>query len=403
MEIAIIADDLTGACDTAVQFARAGYRSAVAFGGVVPAGFPEADVVAVDTDTRSLPPEQAYRKVLEAGSRLRATGLLYKKLDSTLRGPVAAELAAALAATGLGQAILAPAFPATGRTTVDGVQLLHGRPVHETGLAPAPADPVCESSLPALLSEPGLGEATVLSRGELSDLPARELHAAVRRGAHVVADATARSHLEALVRAVPEPSRVLWAGSAGLAQALASVYPGPGRESASPAQAARVLAVAGSASRVTREQCERLAEEPGVTPVVLGASAGAVEEATGAARKALSGGGHVVLRPEDAPLYGDVRRESGRIVSALAEVAAALSEEDLFDALVLTGGDTAVNVARRLGAQGILLETELEAGVPAGTLIGSRPCRVVTKAGAFGSRETMLRALRSLTERESQR
>ena len=89
---------------------------------------------------------------------------------------------------------------------------------------------------------------------------------------------------------------------------------------------------------------------------------------------------------------------AGSFVEALAEVAAGLSEDGLFDALVLTGGETAVGVARRLGAVGIRLEGEVEPGIPVGSFIGPRPYRVVTKAGAFGEPGTLVRAVEKLLE-----
>lgn len=87
---------------------------------------------------------------------------------------------------------------------------------------------------------------------------------------------------------------------------------------------------------------------------------------------------------------------SERVAYALARVVFGLSGEGLFQALVLTGGDTAVRVARELGATGILLHGEIEAGIPTGTLIGPRPYRIVTKAGGFGGPNTLREALRAL-------
>ena len=89
---------------------------------------------------------------------------------------------------------------------------------------------------------------------------------------------------------------------------------------------------------------------------------------------------------------------SGSVVETLAQVAADLEREELFDALVLTGGDTAVGVARRLGAVGIQLEGEVEPGIPVGTLIGSSPYRVVTKAGSFGEPGTLVKIVETLTQ-----
>jgi uncharacterized protein YgbK (DUF1537 family) len=88
--------------------------------------------------------------------------------------------------------------------------------------------------------------------------------------------------------------------------------------------------------------------------------------------------------------------DAGAVVGVLAEIVAALSEEGLFDALVLTGGETAVGVARRLGAVGVRLEGEVEPGIPVGTLIGQRPYGVVTKAGAFGEAGTLVGAVETL-------
>src|SRR5688572_1329162 len=117
MLIAVIADDLTGAADTGVQLVRAGYRTAVLFGASekLTDGF---DAVSLDTDSRALPAGFAAKRVVEAARAVRHARLIYKKLDSTLRGNVAAELAAAFGASGRERAILAPAFPAAGRATV---------------------------------------------------------------------------------------------------------------------------------------------------------------------------------------------------------------------------------------------------------------------------------------------
>jgi uncharacterized protein YgbK (DUF1537 family) len=75
-----------------------------------------------------------------------------------------------------------------------------------------------------------------------------------------------------------------------------------------------------------------------------------------------------------------------------------LSEERLFGGLIMTGGATAVGVARRLGAAGIELEGEVEAGVPVGALIGPNPYPVVTKAGGFGGQDTLVGAVQALSQ-----
>ena len=111
----ILADDLTGAADSAVAFARRGLSASVAWGDDPPGDA----VLALDANSRRLSPDAAaacHRALLQAHHREGAA--LFKKIDSTLRGQPAAELAATvqyLRARGRGAlAIVAPAFPAAG-------------------------------------------------------------------------------------------------------------------------------------------------------------------------------------------------------------------------------------------------------------------------------------------------
>ena len=385
MRVAIIADDLTGAADTGVQLARAGYRTAVAFRGApIPPG-DDLDAVALDTDSRAMPAGFAAKRVVEAGHAVRHARIVYKKLDSTLRGPIAAELSAALSASGRDRAVVAPAFPAAGRTTVEGVQLVRGVPVHETEAKDDPRTPVREGHVPTLLAA-AFPSVVSLSTEDLAH-PAT-VRRALEEARCIVADAARDEDLEALVRAVPDPSEVLWAGSAGLAVALGRVYPGPHTGTTPSARARRVLVVVGSLSKVARGQLRSL-KEHGCAAVPVSGAGG---EALWKAREALSGGSCAALHSAE----GRISSGAGDVAGMLAEVVGVLSEENLFDALVLTGGDTAVRVAQRLGATGVLLQGEIEPGVPVGTLIGPKPYRVVTKAGGFGDAGTLLKAVQIL-------
>jgi D-threonate/D-erythronate kinase len=394
MLIAVIADDLTGAADTGVQFVHAGYRTAVFFRATEVL---EDDLHAVsfDTDSRTMPAGFAAKRVLDAAHAARGAHIVYKKLDSTLRGNVAAELAAALGGARRDRVIVAPAFPAAGRTTVGGSQRVHSVPVDETEMANDPHTPVREAHVPSLLAH-AFSSVGTLGVEDLAD------HERVRRTLEdcecVVADAERDADLQALVRAVPDPDRVLWAGSAGLALALGSVYPGPcaGTAGVQRAPVRPVLVVVGSLSGVAREQVRRLVEAYGEVDVpVHGKESNAVQKAIGSARRALAGGTCAVVHSPEERVAS-----SESVLGELAEVAALLSEEGLFEGLVLTGGATAVGVARRLGASGIRLEGEVETGVPMGVLVGPRPYPVVTKAGGFGGPDTLEGAVEALSGEE---
>jgi D-threonate/D-erythronate kinase len=386
VRIAVIADDLTGAADTGVQLVRAGYRTAVKFYGEDTPTV-EIDAVAFDTDSRTMQAGFAAKRVVDVARKVHDERVVYKKLDSTLRGNVAAELSAAFGASGRERAIVAPAFPDAGRTTVRGTQLVHGVPVDETVMRDDPQAPVREAHVPTLLAD---AFSSVGTLGVEEEAHPERVRLLLEENECVVADAERNSDLEALVRTVPDPTRVLWAGSAGLANAIGSVYPGPraGDEGERRTPLRPVLVVVGSLSGVAREQVRRLVEEYGDVSVE---SAG--EDAVAAARVALSGGECAVVHsPEEQNASGEA------VVGTLAGVVRRLSEERLFGGLIMTGGATAVGVARRLGATGIELEGEVEAGVPVGALMGPNPYPVVTKAGGFGGPDTLVRAVQALAQ-----
>jgi uncharacterized protein YgbK (DUF1537 family) len=195
----LVADDLTGACDSALPFLAAG-RVRVGLWPHVPAG--DLACAAVSTEARSEPEAVARLRSREAAAGLLGY-LLYRKLDSMLRGHPAADVAGALDAAG-GACLVAPALPAEGRTTAGGVQRWPGG----------------EADLRALLAPLG-GRAEPRDAATDADL-----------------DRVAR---EALARG----DRVL-AGSAGLAAALARALGLGPPPPAAGAGCLRPLAVVGS-------------------------------------------------------------------------------------------------------------------------------------------------------------
>jgi uncharacterized protein YgbK (DUF1537 family) len=116
--VCLVADDLTGACDSALPF-LAGGPVRVGLWPHLPAG--ELACAAVSTESRDADASAAYARSREAAAGL-GGGLLYRKLDSLLRGSPVADLAGVLDATGAAVAVVAPALPGEGRTTVGGVQ-----------------------------------------------------------------------------------------------------------------------------------------------------------------------------------------------------------------------------------------------------------------------------------------
>lgn len=148
--IAVVADDFTGAAEIGGLGLRYGLNVEVqtAFDSNS-----RADLVAIDTDTRSRTSGEAAAEVEKLANQLQKVPLawIYKKVDSVMRGHVLAELQAMLAALGRQKALLVPANPSRGRTIAHGRYFIHGQPLHETDFARDPEYPVSSSDVLELL------------------------------------------------------------------------------------------------------------------------------------------------------------------------------------------------------------------------------------------------------------
>jgi len=221
LPIAIIADDLTGAADTAAAFARSGRLVPVSL-NEKPMLSEGAAAFAVTTESRAAAPEAALdvtaaaaRGVLAAGA-----GLIYKKVDSNLRGNIGAELAA-LYEVARRPILLAPAFPARGRSTENGVALINGVPAAETEMAHDPEAPLFYSDIAEIIhsQRPGLPVGH-LSRGDLPTTP-DDLSRRLEETPILIADAATDADLDLIAEAaLAMNSPPILAGSAGLASAV---------------------------------------------------------------------------------------------------------------------------------------------------------------------------------------
>lgn len=393
--LGVVADDLTGAMDTAVQFARWGLHTVVM---LTDAATIESDVTVVSTDSRNATADNAYRKVRDA-ARLLAGRRLYKKIDSTLRGNIGSELDALLDELRIEHALVAPAFPAAGRITVQGYQHVGGALLEESPFAGDPNWPAKESHVCALLRGQTRRSVRYLSLGcvEQGEPTVAERLASEPPGL-LVADAAEQRHLRTLARALSE-FQDCWlpCGSAGLAQEWVLAL-GPRRSDSFPAGWAAdsrpVLVVAGSRHRATREQLERAAEEGVLSLVDFPVSQRRGErEAREAALLSLSRGKSVALTTALGPY-----RLEGDVVARLADATGWLLKRFQPAGLVLTGGETARAVCRLLDAKGIRVLDEVGPGIPAGVYVGGPwdGLRVVTKAGGFGGPTAISDSIREI-------
>ena len=373
--VSIIADDLTGACDTGCLFAGSGPVGVVA----APA-LPSSDrsVVAVDTESRALDPEAAARAVRAAAARLErrlAGGVTFKKIDSTMRGAVGAELRALLESGHFAGALVCPAFPAQRRVVRDGRLLVDSRPVHESAFAADPAFPAATSEMAGLLAASGLPLAT-LSLDEMRAGPEKIVHRLEQcRGAIVAADAETDADLAALAEALAAAPATLAAGSAGLGRALSRVLGTAGPAVALPRGAAR-LVVVGSRHPASRALVEALARA-GVVCVEAD-DAGHADPA--AAVAAIAGGRPAVVAAAAAPVAA-----APAVARQLARAAAHVLERARPDLIVVSGGETAYALIQALRPARFDLRGAPADGLALGelALADGRRMALLTKAGGF--------------------
>jgi uncharacterized protein YgbK (DUF1537 family) len=430
----VVADDLTGACDTGHEFATRGYHTRVTR---EPASSPtDADVLVVDTDSRYAPTEAAADAVRAAVESYPAE-TLYKKVDSTLRGNLAAEVEAALRALldrqgrdgqpggskADGLALVAPATPATGRTTACGIHLVEGELVTDTEPGRDPDKGPPSPRLPALFDDVDLPvehlEIQTVAAGP--EAVADRLHSPGSGPRIVTADATHERHLRAVAAGVDrldEPA--VYVGSAGLAGHVPVAVPSAGPEEgvtpAAPDDRAGVLGVAGSVAPQTLAALEAI---PRGMLAVLDVEAavadpeGTVAEATRRVRDVLTAEGRAVVTAASDDAAVDRALEAGRqagladretrdrVADALARTAGGVVDVADPAGLFLTGGDTAATVLETIDADAIVLSGEaVENGIPLGTVEGGSAdgAALVTKAGAFGDRETVINCLDRLQD-----
>ena len=328
--IAILADDLTSAADGAAPFVARGLTAAIGRGQLPRQA---AAVVAVDSGSRSATSSQAFERVARLTDRLASRSVLYKTVDSTLRGHRAQELEACFAASGRKSLVFAPAFPQAGRTTVKGIQLVDGIPVSESAYGHDPVHPARHSALADLVPD-CINNVTLL-------------------------DAMTQEELDSQIASIPDAESVLWVGSPGMAAALARRFvPAKTLPPFIEAISNDVLVVIGSANLRSHVQADQLQDVNGV----------------------------MLLR---SPRTRE--RDPSVLLSRIAQDAARELQDPRFGALIATGGDTMEAILDLLNVREFGILQELDPGFPLGRarLGDGRSLLLGMKAGGFGSDDAL--------------
>lgn len=356
LAIAIVADDLSGAAETVGALVCRGPAEL----RLVASARPTPSILAVDTDTRGRSEPEARAALSEAVAALPPGVVLYKKIDSLLRGHVSAEVGLLHA---LGRAVVVvTAVPRVGRTSVGGVVHLDGVPLHETSAWQHEPRPAPSSTAQAL----GVPSTVVTLAVVRSPALRPALAAAFAAGLVAVCDAETEADLASIAAALDPGATIV--ASAGLARALAPRLVATAREPGFAPGAARVVAVVGSQAPSARRQVARLTAThhpvvPGTPPVLDGSDA------------------VLTLAP------GTWSRSD--CLRALADVAGAVARLPGRTDLVLTGGDTARRVLDALGVTSLFPEHEIQDG--AVLSMAGPGMAVVTRPGSYGAEDSLQR------------
>ena len=408
----IIADDITGSNDTGVQLKRRGIETVVTLDAEV-VNQQQASCV-LDTESRPLEADAAFNKVYDAVRKIDMSGFshIVKKVDSTLRGAIAHEIAAIDKCYNPELIVFMPALPDLGRTTLNGVHMLHGKPITQTELAQDPRTPVRQDDLRKLLESVYTEPVTHVG---VHDVESGNI--CLNGGRVFTFDAVTNAHMRAVVAAaVATGKKVLWVGAAAIVDSIMEtevpVYP--------------AVALVASLSETTRDQvC--YAQERGVEVVVIPAehflyllennghhSEALMQDSIENAVCAIGKGRDVIVvsaatfnRAEFEKILiageatGMPRNDvSLMVLKYMGLIMAGIMRQAKISGVFLTGGDTAMSLLSEIGALGMRIISEVLIGIPLMRLVGGKyhNTKVITKAGAFGQSDALFFCMRKLRE-----
>jgi len=428
--IGIIADDLTGANDTALQFLLRGCNTQILLDSdQMPEGCHNTVTWAINTESRALEKSEATKPVIKAVKALHEdleVDFIYKKIDSTLRGNIATETLALLDHQNWHAGLIVPAFPDEGRTTVGGYHLLRGVPLERTEVARDPNSPIYQSHIPTLLANQcedpnliGCISLMTVMRGagpillEMQELIKKEKKL-------IVVDAVSNIDLEQIVLAMEKclaNYKILPCGAAGLAKALTKAWLPDAKYQhivKTVPQCPTLIAI-GSVTAITRSQVKLLQdyaekynlEFVNLTPEQLidGIDKSTVEKAI-----------ENIKNNKSIVVYSAPSDETVQETLKLAEIRnikhAKLNDivlnrlsdftKEMVDAaqlnLVLVGGETAQHCCKAIDSVHLQLIDEVDYAIP--LCMDQKAQFIITKSGNLGTPKTLVNIMNYIEDLE---
>lgn len=423
--ICVIADDLTGANDTSLQFFLQGCKTQVAFGEELSIDESlNTEVFALSTETRNANKTTSVERIKAVCEKIikeHGFEYIYKKMDSVLRGNFGLEVLTLIEELNLDAAVIFPAFPNEGRTTVGGFHLLKGIPVQRTDVSRDPACPVSESNILSLVKSQigedkkdlvGLIAIDTIMKGAGPILI--ELNELIHSGKKIiVADAVMPVDLEQIALAVTKSSfNILPCGSAGAAQKISKIWrPDYNENKFSKYDLPKLpkLIVSGSATELTANQIKTLQDNEQNLDIkfipikpenifnndfeVLASEIknNLVENTTVVVHSAS------LMENTDAitELLFEYEISRDDFISKICEYLSAITRSVLAEKqaiLVTVGGETSYKCCRALGSKNLQILDRVVPAIPLG--VDNKGQYIVTKSGNLGTPNTLIDILK---------
>ncbi|AEE95263.1 four-carbon acid sugar kinase family protein [Mahella australiensis] len=412
-KIAVIADDLTGANATGILLKGKGFTAATVMDTEALDGYaPRYDVLSATTNSRSMSAERAYKSVkclIEQFKAIEGIKLFCKRIDTTLRGNIGAEIDAALDALGHRYtAVVVPAYPLSGRVCAGGYVLVDNMPLQQTDVASDPKTPVSSSKVADIISKQSrrmvvnIGLDQVMAGQECLCDAINNIGA----GGIVVIDATMQNHIDVIANACCQsvlPIMPVDPGpfSAAMAAALCKEE----------GKATHMLLIVGSVSELTRRQVDTASRNLAIpwiaidVPLLLSPNRDAemqrvFVEVGRAFRRHPIVGIATAMQAAQIVRVEDMQAASAVINKALADITLSLLNDDRLSikALYTSGGDVTAAICAAVGADSIELKGEALPLATYGRLIGGEfaGLPLITKGGLVGGDDAIIKCIEYL-------
>jgi uncharacterized protein YgbK (DUF1537 family) len=433
-ECVVIADDLTGANATGVLLVKEGCKpyTVMDIDHLIPNTLEEFDCVCYSTDSRSIPADSAYKRVVAALKQLPVEGVrIYsKRIDTTLRGNLGAETDAMLDVLGGNRvAMVVPCFPASKRITVGGYLLVDAIPLDRTVVAGDPKNPVHTPVCADIFRQQSKYQVDSIMLNDLihgSDHVVQKIRSLAGKGARsIIFDAVTEEDIDLIANAVIASGVDYIAVDPGVFTAalvkkviLPEIQGKPGNP--------KILIALGSINPVAREQVEYLLDSEDVHNVYI-KTAEFLEGDKRRESEIIRVTEEILGDQENKCFFSIIVRDinpafrvsfesyaekqhcsindlSNLVNDSIAEIVhRIISGDKRFKGLYTCGGDITVAVCRKMNSAGIkLLDEVLPLAAYGEISVDQRESlKIVTKGGMIGEKNTIVLCLNYLRKKLS--